>query len=141
MASLHTYIIEKRTLLLAGLRLSLGLIFFWFGILKVFGYNPVYDLVYAVHPILVTATGNFLLGAVEALIGLLLLINVLPRVTHIVLVVHLLGTFLTFLTAPELMFDPHFPVLSLAGEFVFKNVTLAMAGLVVLAYSPGKPPR
>lgn len=141
MASLHTYIIEKRTLLLAGLRLSLGLIFFWFGILKVFGYNPVYDLVYAVHPILVTATGNFLLGAVEALIGLLLLINVLPRVTHIVLVVHLFGTFLTFLTAPELMFDPHFPVLSLAGEFVFKNVTLAMAGLVVLAYSPGKPPR
>lgn len=132
---LYTHIIRRRALLLTGLRLSLGLIFFWFGILKVFGYNPVYDLVYAVHPVLVTSAGNFVLGAVEALIGLLLLVNVLPRLTHVALVIHLIGTFLTFVTAPELMFSPHFPILTFAGEFVFKNLTLAMAGLVVLAHS------
>mgnify|MGYP001606478885 CR=1 FL=1 len=121
-----------RNRLNVALRISLGLVFLWFGALKLFGYNPVYELVYASFPWFAHGLGNLILGAGEALIGLGLLTNVFPKFTHAVLLLHLAGTFTVFITGPELMFSPYFPVLTLSGEFVFKNVVLAMAGLVVL---------
>lgn len=121
-------------LVIAGLRISLGVIFFWFGALKAAGYNPVYDIVNASFPLLATETGNLILGIFEAAIGLGLLVNRLPRVVNATLLLHLTGTFAVFFLAPALMFQPHFPILTLEGEFVFKNAALAMAGLVVLAY-------
>ncbi len=118
--------------LVVGLRLSLGAIFFWFGALKVAGHNPVFEIVNSTFPFLANGTGNTILGAVEVIIGLGLFSNVFPVITTFVLLAHLAGTFLTFALAPEMMFAPHFPILTLAGEFVFKNAVLAMAGLVVL---------
>lgn len=138
---LTDYFIRNESRIIFGLRLSLGIVFFWFGALKVAGHNPVYDLVRSVSPFLVTPAGNLLLGGLETLIGLGLLLNLFPTVIHMALVLHLAGTFLTFFTAPELMFDPQFPVLSLAGEFVVKNLTLGLAGLTVLAYHYRHGPR
>jgi len=120
------------------LRISLAVVFVWFGALKVAGYNPVYDIVAASFPMFVTPTGNVLLGAIETIIGIALLFNIAPWVTHIALIAHLAGTFSVFAFAPGLMFDPFFPILSLSGEFVFKNIVLAMAGLVVLTHAHGK---
>lgn len=120
--------------LLVGLRLSLGAIFFWFGALKVAGYNPVFEIVNSTFPLLANGAGAMILGLVETLIGLGLFFNIFPIVIHIALILHLSGTFLTFIFAPELMFQPYFPILTLAGEFVFKNAALAMAGLVVLMH-------
>ena len=120
------------------LRWSLAAIFIWFGLLKVLGYNPVYEIVYGTYPALTTPFGNFALGLIEALIGFGLLVNVFPKVVHVVLILHLMGTMLTFVTSPSLMFDPAFPILSLSGEFVFKNVTLAASGLVMLAHQRRK---
>ncbi|MBI4137352.1 DUF417 family protein [Candidatus Roizmanbacteria bacterium] len=137
MAFIHTltyFLSAKEGVLIFLLRISLGLVFFWFGALKVAGFNPVYDIVYSTFPMLASGTGNIVLGAVEAVIGILLLLNVFVALAHILLILHLSGTFLTFISAPELMFDPYFPVLTLAGEFVFKNAVLAFAGLVVFAH-------
>src|SRR3989344_252808 len=123
-----------------ALCISLGLVFLWFGGLKVIGYNPVFDIVAASFSYLVTPSGNFILGLAEALIGLGLLFNIFSRFIHMVLLLHLLGTFSVFFTGTgfRLMFDPGFPILTLAGEFVFKNVVLATAGLVLLAHYHGK---
>ena len=118
--------------LIIGLRISLALIFLWFGGLKLFGYNPVFEIVNASYPFLADGTGNFILGIIESGIGLGLLINRLRILVHTALFIHLTGTFITFILAPEIMFQPYFPVLTLAGEFVFKNATLAIAGLLVL---------
>jgi uncharacterized membrane protein YkgB len=68
----------------------------------------------------------------ETLIGIGLFVNRFSNLTHIVLVLHLLGTFYVFIAAPSLMFDPKFPILTLAGEFVFKNAVLATSGIVLL---------
>lgn len=120
--------------LINALRISLGLVFFWFGALKIIGYNPVYEIVYASFPFLASGTGNVILGAVETLIGAGLLLNVFTLVTHSALILHLLGTFSVFLLGSDLMFNPYFPVLTLSGEFVFKNAVLVVAGLVVLGH-------
>lgn len=116
------------------LRIAIGVIFFWFGALKLSGYNPVYDIVYASFPFLAAGVGNLLLGGLETIIGLALICNAFPRTAHAILIMHLLGTFSVFLTAPGLMFDPGFPFLTLAGEFVVKNLSLAMGGIVVILY-------
>ncbi len=125
---------EYKGKLIIALRISLGLVFFWFGALKIFGYNPVYEIVYASFPWFAYGIGNLILGGGETLIGIGLLTNVLSKFTHAVLILHLLGTFTVFITGPEVMFNPYFPILTLAGEFVFKNIVLAMSGLVVLTH-------
>ena len=127
-----------KKLLIKLLRYSLAIIFIWFGLLKVFGYNPVYDLITSVTPFLAEGTGLQLLGAFETFIGLGLVIKRARLPIHILLVLHLAGTFLTFITAWNLIFNPGFPILSIAGEFVVKNLTLAIAGLVVLVYESPK---
>jgi putative oxidoreductase len=116
------------------LRLSIAIVFIWFGLLKVFGYNPVFDLVNSVMPVFASGTGLIVLGWFETAIGVGLIINRFRSIVHILLVLHLAGTFLTFITAPELVFIPAFPILSLAGEFVVKNLVLAIAGMVVLLH-------
>jgi uncharacterized membrane protein YkgB len=122
-----------------GLRIALGLVFLWFGVLKILGYNPVFEIIYASFPLLAEGIGFFILGLFETVIGLTLLFNVLPTLTHVALIGHLLGTLSVFVLGPEIMFIPHFPILSLAGEFVFKNVVLLMAGFVVLRYTQEHP--
>jgi putative oxidoreductase len=117
------------------LRCSIALIFVWFGALKVVGYNPVFDLIhYSLFPFLAQGVGLVILGVFEALIGVALLFNRAIVLTHLALLGHLLGTFTTFIFGWHVVFVPYFPVLSLDGEFVAKNLILAVAGLVVLIH-------
>ena len=124
--------------LIVALRVSLGLVFFWFGALKVFGLTPVAEVVGIVSPFLATEVGIIILGAVEVLIGICLMFNWFSKTSLVALVSHLLGTFLVFIMGPEMMFQPYFPILTLTGEFVFKNIVLVIGGLVVLCHDPKK---
>lgn len=125
---------DKMQFLITSLRLSLGVIFLWFGALKVAGFNPVYEIVNSAFALFATDSGNIVLGLLEAAIGAGLIINKPLAITHIALLIHLSGTLMTFVLAPEIMFKPYFPILSLEGEFVFKNAVLALSGLVVFVY-------
>jgi uncharacterized membrane protein YkgB len=118
-----------------GMRMALGVIFFWFGALKFTGQNPVYEIIQASFPFLAEGPGNYFLASLETLIGLGLFLNILPKLIHLALISHLLGTFGVFITAPEIMFEPYFPYLTLEGEFVVKNLALAMGGIIVLLYT------
>lgn len=121
--------------LITTLRLTIGVIFVWFGALKMLGYNPVFDLIYnSLIPWFAQGTGLIVLGIAEAIIGIFLLSNRLLIFTHTLVLFHLIGTFSTFLFGWHIVFDPYFPILSLEGEFVIKNMTLAIAGLVVLVH-------
>lgn len=116
------------------LRLSIAGVFIWFGLLKVYGYNPVFDLINAVVPWMAEGLGLIVLGWFETAIGVGLLLNRFRATVHVLLLGHLAGTFLTFITGTEIVFSPAFPALSLAGEFVVKNLVLAIAGLVILLH-------
>ena len=45
---------------------------------------------------------------------------------------HLIGTLSIIVIAPHVIFAPEFPVLTMEGEFVVKNLILISASLVLL---------
>ncbi|MGM1058614.1 DoxX family membrane protein [Saccharothrix sp. Mg75] len=122
-----------------ALRVSIAVVFVWFGVLKVTGDSPVAELVGAAVPwvdrgVLVPALGWF-----EVVLGVALLLGRLPRLTLVVVAVHLAGTFVVFVRAPALVVIGGNPLLLTAnGEFVLKNVVLICAALVLLGRASGR---
>ncbi|MGQ0849545.1 MAG: DoxX family membrane protein [Actinomycetota bacterium] len=123
------------------LRLSLGVVFVWFGALKVFGVTPVTELVssvvYWVDP------GWFVpvLGALEVIVGVGLLFSIGMRIVLFLFVAQLIGTFLVLIIRPDIAFQNGNPlVLTTEGELVIKNLVLISGGLAVGARLRALPP-
>lgn len=114
------------------LRVSLGIVFVWFGALKVAGVSAVGGLVAATVPFLESAWFVPALGVLEILIGLAFATGRLLRVALPVFALQLGGTFLVLVMLPEVAFEQDNPLLlTVVGEFVVKNLVLLSAGLVV----------
>ena len=114
------------------LRISVGVVFLWFGLLKIFDVSPVSGLVaktiYWFDPDLVVPA----LGAVEVFVGLCLLAGRLMRLALPLLVLQMAGTFLVLVLLPDVAFRGGNPLLlTVEGEFVIKNLVLLSAGLVI----------
>lgn len=114
------------------LRVSLGVVFVWFGALKIGRISPVADLVaqtvYWVDPRWFVPA----LGVVEVLIGLGLIMGVGLRIVLFVFLAQMVGTFLVLVVRPDVAFVNGNPLLlTTVGEFVVKNLVLLAAGLVV----------
>jgi uncharacterized membrane protein YkgB len=119
---------------LPALRISLGLVFGWFGVLKVVGDSPVADLVHATLPWIDQGVLLPVLGWVEIVLGLALLAGQPRRVALVAVAAHLAGTFLVFLQAPAQVMSGGNPLLLTGnGEFVLKNIVLICAALVLLS--------
>jgi putative oxidoreductase len=118
-----------------ALRVALALVFVWFGALKLAGVSPVVRLIASTLPFIDPDLSLALLGGIEVAIGLVLLSGRFPRTTLLVLAGHLMGTFLTFVTASELMFLHGRPwQLTADGEFVVKNLVLISAALLLIGW-------
>lgn len=114
------------------IRISLAIVFIWFGLLKVIGRSPVVDLVartvYWVPPHVFVP----FLGAWEMAVGLGLFFAFALRLTLLLFWLQLAGTFLVLIVQPDIAFQEGNPLLlSTEGEFVIKNLVLIAAGLVV----------
>ena len=116
------------------LRISLSLVFIWFGALKIANVTPVGDLVAGTLPFVDPVWFVPVLGGVEVALGLGLLLGRAITVVSAVLVGHLCGTFLVLVVQPELAFQGGNPLLlTTIGEFVVKNIVLISAALVLAA--------
>ncbi|MEX2143101.1 MAG: DoxX family membrane protein [Anaerolineales bacterium] len=119
------------------LRVSLGIVFLWFGVLKFFpGLSPAEDLAartisQITFGMLPAATAVFILAAWESLIGIGLILGLQLRVTLFLLWVQMLGTVTPIFFFPNEVFTvfPYAPTLE--GQYIFKNVVLVSAGLVI----------
>lgn len=119
------------------LRVSLGVVFLWFGVLKFFpGLSPATEL--ATRTIAVLTFGTIpgavainVLAAWEALIGVGMIFGIAMRATIALLMVQMLGTITPLFLFPELAFTkvPYAPTLE--GQYIIKNVVLVSAALVV----------
>jgi putative oxidoreductase len=114
------------------LRLVLGLIFLWFGALKLFGASPVMNILAHTYWFLPVKTFAVAIGVWEVLIGTGLTFRRALRCTLVLLCLHLAGTFFALLLAPVLFFqDGNVLRLTVEGEFVVKNMVLVAAALVI----------
>ena len=116
------------------LRLALAGVFVWFGALKLAGVSPVESLLAETLPFVDASISVPVLGAVEVLLGVALAIGRFPRIVLLLLAGHLAGTFLTFVTASELMWGDGFLELTTLGEFVVKNVVFIAAALMLIGW-------
>jgi len=114
------------------LRVSLGVVFFWFGALKLFGVSPVTAIVASTYSLFPTQSFILTLGFLEIAIGLGLILKLFLRPTLFLLWLQMAGTFLSFVLAPSLFFFQGNPlVLTVEGEFVIKNLVLIAASIVI----------
>jgi uncharacterized membrane protein YphA (DoxX/SURF4 family) len=119
------------------LRVSLGIVFLWFGVLKFFpNLSPAQDLATRTISIL---TGDLISPAVslpllagwECLIGLGLLLGRGLRGILLLLYVQMLGTLTPLILFPHEVFArfPYAPTLE--GQYIIKNLVMISAGIVV----------
>src|SRR2546425_197399 len=106
---------------------SLGIVYLWFGALKLAHLSPVLQLIRHTSPLLATAPFYNALALSELAIGLMLLAGVWRRWTAASAVLHLMGTFSVVFSSPQTAFRPSFPILTMEGEFVVKNLVLIAA--------------
>lgn len=126
---------------LPALRVMLGVLFLWFGLLKVLGRSPVADLVEQTLSLPGGLSILLVLGTAEVVVGVLIISGVLLRLSLFVLVAHLIGTFSTFALAPELMVsEANIFLLTTEGEFVVKNGILIVGALVLLTHAQSQRP-
>ena len=114
------------------LRSALGIVFLWFGALKVLGVSPVVDLLQQTYSFFPTHALILFLGIAEIVIGVCLIFKFFLRGALALLWVQMLGTFATFILTPSLFFS-HYNIflLTMNGEFVIKNLVLIAAGIVI----------
>jgi uncharacterized membrane protein YphA (DoxX/SURF4 family) len=119
------------------LRISLGIVFLWFGALKFFpGLSPASDLAartidtlsFGIMPARVSVP---LLAGWECLIGVGLLLGIFMRATLLLLAVQMAGTLLPLMLFPNKMFTriPYAPTLE--GQYIIKNAVLISAAIVL----------
>ncbi|MBS3933801.1 MAG: DoxX family membrane protein [Truepera sp.] len=119
------------------LRVSLGLVFLWFGALKFFpGLSPAQELATSTTEILTLGliapeVAILLLAAWECLIGLGLITGRFMRATLLLLFVQMLGTVTPLFFFPQEVFTRFPYALTLLGQYIIKNVVLVGAGLVI----------
>ncbi|MFP4059005.1 MAG: hypothetical protein ACOCYF_01175 [Bacteroidota bacterium] len=119
------------------LRISVGIIFTWFGILKFFkGLSPAESLAITTIDILsfrlipedVIIYG---LATWETLIGIGLLLKIFMRETLLLLYLQMLGTFTPVFLLPNEVFAEFPYALTIEGQYIFKNLVVISAGIVL----------
>ena len=114
------------------LRISLGVVFIWFGVLKIIGKSPVEELV--INTVYWIDPGIFfpLLGIWEVAVGVGLLFALMLRLTLFLFWLQMAGTFLVMVVQPNISFQgSNILLLTVEGEFVVKNLVLITAGIVI----------
>ncbi|TRX24044.1 DoxX family membrane protein [Flavobacterium franklandianum] len=121
--------IEKHSILI--MRISLAIVYIWFGALKIFGMSPAGELVektvYWLRPEIFIP----ILGICEVIIGLGLLVKRFIPITILLLLLHMIVTFFPVFILQTACFDsfPYCP--TLVGQYIIKNLVLISGALVI----------
>jgi len=124
------------------LRVGLGVVFLWFGVLKFFpGMSPAEALIeetvrWAVDPALFKP----LLAVWECAIGIGLILRRCCRLTLLALFAHMAGTFMPLFTCPHAVWSEFPHALTLEGQYILKNIVLIGAAIVLFGSLQAETP-
>ncbi|NWG17591.1 MAG: hypothetical protein HXY41_13270 [Chloroflexi bacterium] len=114
------------------LRISMGIIFLWFGALKLVpGLSPAEGLVRETITFLPFQIFLPVLAVWEILIGLGFITNKFMRLTILLLFLQMPGTLSPLLLRPDLVWTVFPYGLTLEGQYIIKNLVLISAALVI----------
>jgi uncharacterized membrane protein YphA (DoxX/SURF4 family) len=119
------------------LRVSLGIVFLWFGVLKFFpGLSPATEIATMTIERLTFGfiqpdISIIILAIWETLIGLGLIFGIFLRLTLFLLFTQMLGTMTPLILFPAETFKIFPFVPTLEGQYIIKNLVLLSAGLVI----------
>ena len=126
------------------LRISIGLIYVVFGVLKFFPqYSPAEKLAsdticMITSDLLSGGTACFVLALIETFIGFALILNLWLRGIILLTLWHMACTFLPLILLPDSTFTSHPFSFSIVGQYIFKNVVIVSALLVLYNHSRKK---
>ena len=114
------------------LKVSLAMVFVWFGLLKFFDVSPVANIIASAYPWLMEIRIFYVLLALfEIGLSIGILVPKISKIIAALMILHLLGATFGVLFS-EQAFVGGFPYLSVVGEFVVKNFVL-IAGAFIIA--------
>lgn len=118
-----------------AIRISFGIIFIWFGILKPFDISSADSLLKATVAWLPFGTPDFWLNAIgwwEVAIGITFLFARTTKIAIALLFLQMFGTFMPLVLLPEVTFqNGNIFTPSLEGQYIIKNVMIISAALVL----------
>ena len=119
-----------------ALRVSLAIIFIWFGLLKPLGLSPATPLVKATvswMPLLTASQWVGVIGWWEVVIGVTFLFRSTLRIAIALLALQMTGTFLPLVMLPGTTFQSGwYPLVpTIEGQYIIKNLLIISAALVV----------
>ena len=117
-------------------RISLFIIFFWFGILKPLGVSAAGPMVLKTvdwMPLLSAAQWLVVIGWWEVAIGVFFLFRKTTRVAIGLLFLKMCGTFIPLFIIPEITFQENGITFlpTLEGQYIIKNIIIISAALVI----------
>ena len=110
---------------------AIGVVFIWFGALKVIGISPAAELVEKTVYFFPPEVFVPILGVWEVLIGVFFLYRPLIRLGILLLFLQLPGTFLPIVLLPDVVFTTVPYGLTVEGQYIFKNLVIIGAALVL----------
>jgi len=119
------------------LRISLGIIFFWFGFLKFFpGISPAQEIATKTiselsFGVVTPNISIIILATWECVIGIGLISGIYMRTTLLLLFLQMIGTVTPVFLFPNEVYTriPYAPTLE--GQYIIKNLVLISAGIVI----------
>ncbi len=118
------------------LRVTLGIVFIWFGLLKPLGLSPAEPLVLATvawMPLFDAYTWLAIIGWWEVAIGVTFLIPSTLRIAIALLFLQMVGAFMPLVILSEVTFQPgRVPFApTMEGQYIIKNLVIIAAALAV----------
>ncbi|NMC38909.1 MAG: DoxX family membrane protein [Bacteroidales bacterium] len=118
-----------------AIRISFGIIFIWFGVLKPFNLSPAENLLKATVVWLPFGTPEFWLAVIgwwEVAIGVTFLFSRTTRIAIALLFLQMFGTFMPLVLLPDKTFqNGNIFTPTLEGQYIIKNVMIISAALVL----------
>jgi len=126
------------------LRISIGIIYVWFGALKYFpNLSPADQLAKdTIHLITFGLIPNeisiILLAIWETLLGVMLIIGVWKKAVFYILLLHMFCTFVPLFFFSDISFTALPYAFTLVGQYIMKNLIIIAAAIVLNANANGK---
>lgn len=126
------------------LRISLGIIFLWYGMLKFFPeLSPAETLAintidWMFNGLIPSSISIKLLALWEVIVGVGFILGIYTRQIAILFLIHMVLTFLPLFIFPELSFTKVPYAFTIIGQYIVKNIVFILVGILILKFEQEK---